>query len=229
MRSRPDPDGDLPPLPPFPEPRPTRLPWLVRWLRALALPALALVVVPSRLRLADARAAGVRRDGRDHLQSAPVPPPCIPFRYPDDGCWGRAHEMCRLMLAMGLTPRKVWIDAVGPLLKADTRNHPQCFVQWGWHVAPTICVVRRRFVFPWTEQQVIDPSLFTTPVSKATWKGVQNNPAATLTDTDWTYFRQLGETDPTFVKSDGVLATYRLKLQLRSQSPAEPPPYAFCP
>ncbi len=24
-----------------------------------------------------------------------APTPCIPFNYPDDGCWGRAHEMCR--------------------------------------------------------------------------------------------------------------------------------------
>jgi hypothetical protein len=39
-----------------------------------------------------------------------VPPPCIPFLYPDDGCWARAHEMCRLLLAEGVWPRKVWID-----------------------------------------------------------------------------------------------------------------------
>jgi hypothetical protein len=226
----PGPDGDLPPLPPFPEPRRARLPWLVRWLRALWRCPLwpwwwfhPGCLSPSRAQqVFDAMAA-------TSCNPLTVPPPCIPFRYPDDGCWGRAHEMCRLMLAMGVKPRKVWIDAVGPLLKADTRNHPQCFVQWGWHVAPTICVLRRRFIFPWSEQQVIDPSLFTTPVSKATWKGVQNNPDATLTDTDWTYFRQWGETDPTFVKSDSVLATYRLKLQLRSQSSAGPPPYAFCP
>ena len=25
--------------------------------------------------------------------------PCIPFMYPFDGCWARAHQMCRLMLA----------------------------------------------------------------------------------------------------------------------------------
>jgi hypothetical protein len=36
-------------------------------------------------------------------------PPCIPFLFPDDGCWGRAHEMCRLMLAAGVQPQKAWI------------------------------------------------------------------------------------------------------------------------
>lgn len=40
---------------------------------------------------------------------ASAPAPCIPFLYPDDGCWGRAHELCRLMLAAGESPRKVWI------------------------------------------------------------------------------------------------------------------------
>lgn len=226
----PGPDGELPPLPPFPEPPPRLSPW-PRWLLDLwhwriwpwwwfrfgcVSPAHAQQVF-------DAMAATT-------CNPIAVPPPCIPFMYPDDGCWGRAHEMCRLMVAMGLTPKKVWIDAVGPLLKANTKNHPQCFVQWSWHVAPTLCVRRWRvFFFPWSEQHVIDPSLFTTPVSKATWKGVQNNPNATLTDTDWTYFRQWGETDPTFAKTNGVLATYRLKLQLRASSAAGPPPYAYCP
>src|SRR5574337_709434 len=38
-----------------------------------------------------------------------VPAPCIPFLYPDDGCWARAHEMYRLMLLEGVTSKKVWI------------------------------------------------------------------------------------------------------------------------
>jgi hypothetical protein len=70
-----------------------------------------------------------------------VPPPCIPFLYPDDGCWARAHEMCRLMVNMGLPPRKVWIDhSYGVLLQVSTKNNPNCYVEWGWHVAPTLCV-----------------------------------------------------------------------------------------
>jgi hypothetical protein len=138
--------------------------------------------------------------------------------------------MCRLIVAMGLLPGKVWIDAVGTQLKANTKNHPQCFVEWNWHVAPTLCVRRWwLFLFPFAEQKVIDPSLFTTPVSKSTWKGAQNNPNATLTDTDWTFFRQWGETDPTFTKTDGVLGTYRLALQTRALSSAGAPPYAYCP
>src|SRR5579871_4246408 len=78
---------------------------------------------------------------------------CIPFVFPDDGCWARAHEMCRLMIAAGAKPRKVWIDGN---LHTLTRNNPQCFVDWGWHVAPTICV---RYRFFRAQLMVIDPSL----------------------------------------------------------------------
>lgn len=46
----------------------------------------------------------------------------IPFKYPDDGCWGRAHEMARLIIANGVQPRKVWI--YGDLM-VSTRNHPR--------------------------------------------------------------------------------------------------------
>lgn len=153
-----------------------------------------------------------------------VPPPCIPFLYPDDGCWARAHEMCRLMIAAGVSPRKVWIDGH---LYVNTRNNPACYVRWGWHVAPTLCVRRRFCRF---QTMVIDPSLFTTPISKATWKGVQGDPSATLTDTDASvYWRNYIPTDPAYVDTNYRLQIYRLKLQNRSLQPAGPPPYAYCP
>src|SRR5262245_14649498 len=156
-----------------------------------------------------------------------VPPPCIPFLYPDDGCWARAHEMCRLMIDMGLSPRKVWIDhSPSYWLHVNTKNNPNCFVEWGWHVAPTLCVRGPRFFN--TSRMVIDPSLFTTPVSKATWKGVQGDPAATLTDTGPEQFWHGGGDDPNYTASNAILAQYRLALQTRSLQEG-PPPYANCP
>ncbi|HEY6269773.1 MAG TPA: protein-glutamine glutaminase family protein [Candidatus Acidoferrum sp.] len=153
-----------------------------------------------------------------------VPPPCIPFLYPDDGCWARAHEMCRLMIAAGVNPRKVWIDGH---LYVHTKNNPACHVGWGWHVAPTICV-RYRFCF--VQDMVIDPALFTAPVSKSTWKGVQGDPSATLTDTDASvYWRGYIPTDPNYVDTNVRLQYYRLQLKNRSLQPAGPPPYAYCP
>ena len=150
-----------------------------------------------------------------------VPPPCIPFLYPDDGCWARAHEMCRLMINMGLTPRKVWIRGN---LHVITKNNPNCSVWWGWHVAPTVCV-RGPGLFQ-AQDMVIDPSLFTTPVSKTTWKSVQGDPNATLTNSDasdhlW------GSTDPNYVETNKTLAFYRLQLQNRAIQQG-PPPYAHC-
>jgi hypothetical protein len=153
-----------------------------------------------------------------------VPAPCIPFLYPDDGCWGRAHEMCRRMITMGLSPRKVWIQGN---LYVGTKNNPNCGVWWGWHVAPTLCV-RSRGLFQ-AQRMVIDPSLFTTPVSQATWKSVQSDPNATLTDTDAAIFWLWGSgTDLTYSETKQVLADHRLLLQARSVQQG-PPPYANCP
>jgi hypothetical protein len=228
----PDPEGPLPPfpLPPSREPatRP-RLPrplhwiwdllrriwwwlwWIWRWFRC-----------PSMARAQQVFNA-MQATSCDPLT---VPPPCIPFRYPDDGCWARAHEMCRLMIDMGLSPKKVWIEA-STILHVDTRNNPFCFVEWVWHVAPTLCV--RGPGFLQLRPMVIDPSLFTTPVSKATWKGVQGDPNASLTDTAAAIYYLWGNvTDPTYSETNYYLDSYRLQLQIRAIQQG-PPPYANCP
>lgn len=155
--------------------------------------------------------------------------PCIPFMFPDDGCWARAHEMRRLMNNMGIEPKKVWIQGS---LHTPTRNNPNCFVNWGWHVAPTLCVRRRWrpwYLFWWWfgQRMVIDPSLFTTPVSKTAWKAVQGDPNATLTETDGSDY-WFGQTDPTYADTNYYLGVYRLQLQNRVNL-VGPPPYANCP
>jgi hypothetical protein len=226
----PGPDGDLPPLPPFPEPGLPKRPWPFSWLRRLWWwrwwPWHWIMfgcVSPARAQqIFDDMAART-------CDPLTIPPPCIPFLYPDDGCFARAHEMCRLMIDMGLRPRKVWINAVNGWLQANTRNHPNCHVVWGWHVTPTICVRRWFWWFLWPQRMVIDPSLFTNPVTPETWKSVQGNPPATLTHTSWTYFWQNGTSDPTFATTNHYLALYRLYLQQRSLSSVGPPPYAHCP
>lgn len=128
------------------------------------------------------------------------------------------------MMAAGAKPKKVWIDGH---LHVNTKNNPNCFVNWGWHVAPIICVRRRRF--GQSEEMVIDPSLFTMPVSEATWKGVQGDPNATLTETAASvYWRNVMPTDPNYVDTNFRLQFYRLQLKNRSLQ-FGPPPYAFCP
>jgi Glutaminase len=155
---------------------------------------------------------------------ASAPAPCIPFLYPDDGCWGRAHEMCRLMIADGAQPQKVWIYGN---LTVQTANNPGCHVNWGWHVAPTLEVT-----VGGTDTYVIDPSLFPGPVTKATWKSVQGDPSATLVDTDASVFHRsvsgIEIFDPTYTQTQSVLTTYRNALKVRSASPSGPPPYFNC-
>lgn len=215
----PDPEG---PPPPFPRPEfPPRLPWPWRWIRELWLWIwwpwwwFQCISASHAQQVFNAMSA-------TSCDSLTIPPPCIPFLYPDDGCWARAHEMCRLMINMGLSPRKVWIQGN---LYVSTKNHPDCEIWWGWHVAPTLCVRGPGF---WQKQdRVIDPSLFATPVSKATWKGVQGDPNATLTDTDSSNFFW-GNTDPNYVETNQDLAFYRLQLQSRAIQHG-PPPYAQCP
>jgi hypothetical protein len=224
----PAPDG--PPMPPFPPPRPRPpvkliwpLEWILRilrwlwwwicwpfwwWFRCIS---------PTRAQqVFDAMAA-------TSCNPLTVPAPCIPFLYPDDGCWARAHEMCRLMINMGLHPRKVWIDGS---LHVSTRNNPTCSVYWNWHVAPTLCVRGPRWFQ--TQRMVIDPSLFSNPVTEATWKGVQGDPSATLTHTDASVFWHGGGGDPGYVSTNSILAQYRLALLNRSLA-SGPPPYAACP
>lgn len=157
-----------------------------------------------------------------------APAPCIPFNYPTDGCWARAHEMVRLMKALNLKPKKVWIQ--GYPLVAATKNDPDCSVTWGWHVAPTLCVRQGKFFSLWGEQMVIDPSLFTTPVTKAQWKGVQGNPNATLTDTDGDYYWWTSNIpdDPGYASTNYYLNVYRTALLNQSVAHGAPP-YAHCP
>ena len=217
----PGPDVPLPPFPPIPLPKPI-VPWPLRLLRWICWPWWW-------WRCSSATKAQQVFDAMAATSCNPltVPLPCIPFLYPDDGCWARAHEMCRLMINMGLSPKKVWIDhSAGYWLHVNTKNNPQCYVEWGWHVAPTLCVRGPGLLR--TQRMVIDPSLFTTPVSKATWKGVQGDPSATLTDTGAEQFWHGGGTDPTYANSNAILAQYRLQLQNRSNQ-VGPPPYANCP
>jgi hypothetical protein len=153
--------------------------------------------------------------------------PCIPFMFPDNGCWARANEMCRLMSAMGEASRKVWITRGVKSLHADTRNHTQCYIEWYWHVAPTIAVRG-----PWFWQirrMVIDPSLTTGPVTESGWKAIMQDSTATLEDTDASQYGYGGGTDPTYSQTNYDLQVHRLLLKARSLQPGGPPPYAHCP
>ncbi len=152
--------------------------------------------------------------------------PCIPFMYPDDGCWARAHEMCHMMINDGAEPRKVWIYGS---LRAPAENHPYCQVFWGWHVAPTLEVSTAGG----SETYVIDPALFPGPVPLTQWKRIQGDPSAVLEPTDAAVFTRykggINETaDPTYAEAESDMSYYRNQLKLRATGPAGAPPYSVC-
>ena len=147
--------------------------------------------------------------------------PCIPFMYPFNGCWARAHDMCRRMLAQGITSQKVWIHGY---LTVKSANSSNCTVNWGWHVAPIVDVDLGNG----PQSYVIDPSIFDEPVPQAVWASVQGDPNAMLTVTSWTIY--IGNTTDPYAYNqpdpwlDADLTYYRSALQ--NESP--PPPYAVC-
>ncbi|TFY99268.1 hypothetical protein EZ313_22150 [Ramlibacter henchirensis] len=114
--------------------------------------------------------------------------PHIPFQYPANGCWARAHEMCRIIERhLDADPTdvvaKVWHYAgAGTELSARSNNTPECKVEWSYHVAP---VVQQD-----DELWVIDPSMFDEPVPLDRWRQAQNPDNSTLAYSTWSvYFR----------------------------------------
>jgi Glutaminase len=154
-----------------------------------------------------------------------VTPACIPFSYPDDGCYARAHLMCIKMEALGTAPEKVWLYG---RLVVRTPCNPNCQVLWVYHVAPILRVTDAGRI----RIMVIDPSLFSTPVTDADWKQIQGDPGALAATSDASiYYRGPDgrtSTDPDGSRTAQDLAQFRARLKLRAAQPGGPPPYAHC-
>jgi hypothetical protein len=155
---------------------------------------------------------------------------CIPFLFPDDGCWIRAHIMCHLMRAGGPNtninppedPCKVWIDFPG-VSYVPTPNHPDCQVPWGWHVAPTLQVVQPEGNQTW----VVDPSVSPAPEFKNDWRDRQN-PSASLQEGPWTDYNWFNDNNGNSVSLDQAhqyMQRYRHRLYGRCLD-FGPPPYS---
>lgn len=147
----------------------------------------------------------------------------IPFSYPDNGCWGRAHAMYRIMLDEGITASKIW--HYGNLV-VHTPNNPSCKVLWRWHVAPIVAIENQ------AEPLVIDPALFSEPVTVRAWREVQGDANSnTLLSSGLVFYRFTNgttATDPDFSKTKQVLQHFREELLLRSVEHGGPPPYSNC-
>lgn len=88
----------------------------------------------------------------------------IAYGYTDDGCYARAHLMCRKLFDTGLMPEKAW---------AFETEHRELIVKfphgeqtWWFHVAPVLNVEDGKGGHT---QMVFDPSLFDGPVTLKEW------------------------------------------------------------
>jgi Glutaminase len=109
----------------------------------------------------------------------------IPFDYPNDCCYSRAHEMCRMMRDQGIDCGKIWNYAnpgppkgqlpPGPPLTVNTPNSPSGKVTWRYHVAPIVDVQGSDGA---VRTMVVDPSMFAHPVTVDEWRTAQHAPNA---------------------------------------------------
>jgi|GEM_PF-1045184 len=116
----------------------------------------------------------------------------IPFDYPYDCCYARAHMMCHLIKEQGIPCGKVWNYAHdypdGNSLRVDTPNAQQGHVNWRYHVAPMVKVADDSGN---VESMVIDPSIFDHPVTEKEWKDIQHDAGSELKQSDdKAFFRQ---------------------------------------
>lgn len=160
----------------------------------------------------------------------------IPFKYPRDGCWARASEMCRLLGTKGVASHKLWLYRSGTIVATD--NDPDCVVTWGYHVAPLVDFKQGDGT---VVQQVFDPSLFDRPVGRTDWEQRQHkrfsqvellqNPAVRGLTPSAVYFRNCNggtlQFDAKFEDTNVQLKRWQLKLTEQIQGHG-PPPYK-CP
>lgn len=113
----------------------------------------------------------------------------IPFDYPRDCCFARAHEMCRQLEAKGIECGKTWYYSAGwpaqgspdfPPANLSVTGLPKTPVipdgtlSWTYHVAPTVELDGKTMVF--------DPSMFKGPVTPDEWRSKMVNKAPHLGD-----------------------------------------------
>lgn len=151
-------------------------------------------------------------------------PPCIPFLYPNYGCTARCHQMCRLMKDAGVEPSKVWNFGD---LNVKTPNEPHCKASWWFHVALALQVTAENSLNP--QPYVIDPSLFDQPVPAETWLAAQgdcNSRPLTTSSAPFIPLKQGGgfEYDPSYSRTEKLLAQCRAALRRRCGADGPPPP-----
>jgi hypothetical protein len=99
----------------------------------------------------------------------------IPFDYPVDGCFARAHAMARHIQERGAVCAKVWNHGVDKFLVVPGTEFGD--IEWHYHVAVVVCVEGSDGQ---VRQMVIDPSLArgddARPLTLDEWVALQGGP-----------------------------------------------------
>ncbi len=100
----------------------------------------------------------------------------IPFGFPEDGCFARAHEMAFQLGRKEVATGKVFASGIFRLANEKAAKGA---VTWGFHVAPFVVVDTGKEL----QIRVIDPSLFYEPVTLKAWlEALLVHPKAKLTN-----------------------------------------------
>lgn len=141
--------------------------------------------------------------------------PKIPFDYPVDCCYSRAHEMCRQFAMEGVECRKAWNYASpGNSLRANTSKNavtPDGYVEWRYHVAPLLAVKEQNGDM---QDYVIDPSLHDKPVPVDAWTTRMNDKSSIFKVTDSKPYYQSADGsdkvyDPDYSQTNDMLKEHR--------------------
>src|SRR5262245_28982944 len=82
----------------------------------------------------------------------------IPFAVIQDGCFAKAHKMCRLLQARHVTAGKAWLFGN---LTVTLVGHPGSRMSLSWHVAPFVRVKGRSL----HDIRIFDPTFVQRPLS----------------------------------------------------------------
>ncbi len=102
----------------------------------------------------------------------------VPYHFPPDGCYARAHLMAQAMEGMGITSEKIFVmsqrqDGSGGLTVASdyspTPNVPS--ITWRYHVAPVVNVIGEE---GGVTRMVMDPSVSSRPLTVSEWIGLMS-------------------------------------------------------
>jgi hypothetical protein len=95
----------------------------------------------------------------------------VAYQYATDGCYARAHIMCRRLMAEGLTLKKAWaFEEEGEYYRVLLQDGSK--QRFGFHVAPVLPVMTAKGA---VVNMIFDPAFFNGPVTEQEWGGIVTN------------------------------------------------------